>query len=937
MADEAPIQDPKALREFMDSPTPPPSPATGLQTLLPESARELDSIGKLVMEEARPEVPLQVNPPEGAFGEGVLGNINPWYRFQTARRKSVTDQQKYLESVFPGKVRKAKNSDDFIIEIPDPDTGKPRDVLLNEEQMTVGDFAALMGNSPELAASVLSMAGVGKIKLLTKAPQFIQTLSKLIAGSIGYKAGEAGQQIETRLEQGQAPDVLGTIGEKAKETPGQTALDIGTYGVFKAANLLRRVSKGGPGMFKRPEQVEGLPAEAALRSKFGTGISYSGAESSGMPLLAFLEAYAAAKPQATAAVQAFRDAQQNEVKALADAMTARAGTDEQAGEKLAQFLESNRKVKADALAAIQKDMTAKEQESLMRQLGKHGLPTTRLDVSAEGENLRNEVQSLWGGIKKQVRTAFQEAYAVPGATAEDVPTKPISDEIDSLLNRFSKTRDVQWLDDYRKTLNPTESYNDIVQRRSDLWDKIETSPADRETKDYVHGQLSKVMSETLDDASKNLKDPAFRKAIQKANALYKTKELPFYQHGIRDVLLKPGVPGSPENVALLERFRQSSDLYKRLTEVAGKDSAPVKLVKNGVIDGLLTDAGTSAIDPQFVDAGKLVKALDDLASNPKTRSLFDDIFGERGRSLKAQAKVLGGIQGTIPKDEAMSLLQAAPGGPTAPKASRVNLKRVLEARRQVDTVEAKRVLNAPVDDINPEKLVNSYADNLTQSELTSLATRMKNDAPALYEQMREKQIEQILGKAGTYRTWDRSKIEKVLYDPKAEPKYRALLGDRFEDVELFAKALGPIQQAAEAAEGTGMLVKGQSIGALASVFKMKPGGKRSGSTIAKVFTKALEEVPGWLGWKYVAKAIHSGAFREWASKDFPPETANLIPAALVAQPILEDIATSATSPRLVSQLYMSLRDWGNRVSKPGETQPEEAPLTGEQLKQFMRQ
>lgn len=934
MADESPIQDLDQLRSFLQGPVPTSPKGAGAKGLLPltKQAAEDVGLGTTILQESRPGVPLQVNPEEGAFGEGVLGNVNPWVRFQTARRQSIEDQQKYLETQFPGKIRKAKNSDDFIIEMTDPTTGKAKDVLLNEEQLTLGDFAAILGKSPELGISLLSMAGAGKIGAIARAPQFAKTLAQLFAGSFGYKAGEAAQQVETRLEQGQSPEVLQTLGQKAKELPSQTALDVGTYGVFKAGNLARRAAGGGPGMFKTAAQTEGLPAEQALRGKFGTGLSYSAAESSGMPLLAFLEAYAAAKPQATAVVEAFRTAQMNEAKALAQAMTVKAGTDEEAGNALLGFLEQNAKAKSDALKAVQATMTKQERDALVKQLGKVAPWSAPIEPSKLGGEFRSDFQTLHQGVKTKVQGAYQAAYGVPGAAMPSVPTKPISDQIDLLAKQFPTVEGSRWMQSYKDTLQPMESYKDIVQRRSDLWNKIEESPADRTTKDYIHGQLSKSMTDTLDDASKNILDPRFRGLIQKANELYKKKELPYYQEGLYDILRKAGQRGSPENIELLDRFRQNTDLYRRLVDVAGKGTKPVTAINTAVIDGILSKSGTTAIDPKFIDGKRLYETLVDVASNKNTREMFNDIFGTASKDVLDRAKILAGMQGTIPKDEAMNLLTSK-----SPAASRARLRSVLDAQAQMDTVEAKRLLNSPVDQINPEKLVNSYTDKLTETELTKLADRMKVDAPPLYEQMREKQIEQILGKAGTYRTWNQSNIEKVLYDPKWEPKYRAILGDRFEDVKLFAKALGPREQAEKTAEGTGMLVKGESIGALASVFRLKAGGKRGGPIIERIITRAMEEVPGWLGWKYAAKAIQSGAFREWASKDFPAESAKLIPAALISEPILADMANSASSPRIVQQLGMAIRDWTKRTSGTPQEKPDQAPIQDRQeLQQFLQ-
>lgn len=943
MPDEnAPITDPDALKQFLHAPMENVPQGTGgaMRDLLPLATQALQFGGpsaseQLIQENLRPGIPIEVNPPRDAFAEGVMGNVSPWTRFQTARRQTLEDQQKYLESKFPGKVRKAKNSDDFLIEIPDPVTGKSKEVVLNEEQITLGDAAALLGHAPEIGSTLIAAALGGKAAALAKAPKAVQTLVQLLSGSIGYKAGQAGEQIETRKEQGQPLEAGKVLSERVKELPGQAAMDLATFGIFKTGSVLKRVAQSGPGMFKTAAQTEGLPAEAALRAKTGQGISYSASESSGMPLMAFTEAYAAAKPQSTPIMQAFKDTQLREIRALGDALKPGAGTDEEAGQRLLDFLTANQTVREQQLAAIRKTMTKQESAALTKQLGKIAPVAQSFEPSAAGGAFRNEIQGAHTAVKARVGQAYTDAYGVPGAAIPAVPTKPITDEIERLTQQFPTVEGAQWLKNYKNTFAGQESYKDIVERRSDLWRKIEESPADRSTKDYIHGQLSNAMTTTLDDATKTIINPQFRGLIQHANELYKKEQLPFYQEGMYDILRKAGVRGAPENMELIDRFKANTDLYRRLVSVVGKNSEPVKVINSAVIDGLLAKSGTSAIDPQFIDGKQLFKNLTDMASSPKTREMFNDIFGSNAKTIREQAKVLAGIQGTIPKEEAEAFLT---GGASA--ASRRRLARVMAVQEQADTVEAKRLLKVPVDEIQPEKLINGYTDKLTESELKQLAARIENDAPALYTQLQDKQTEQILGKAGNYQTWTRTKLENVLHDPKWEPKYRAILGpEKFGDLELFAKALGPIEYSAGLAEGTGMLVKGQSIGSLADVFKIKPGGRRSGSTVGKIITKGMEEVPGWIGWKLAARAITSGAVRDYFAKDFAKESPNLVWSTLVTEPFLADIASSSSSPTVVRNVAMAVRDWGKRVAQPPQApQQDNAPITDpNQLRKFLKE
>lgn len=921
MADTAPITDPKALEQFLTIPkSQVPEVQTPLTGLIPQTQKAVESMtgpltsDRFIEQEQRPGIPLQVAP-----ASGEAWTISPWTRFQTERRQTLADQQKYLETVFgPGKVRKAEKTDDFIIQMPDPETGKPKDVVLNEREITLGDVGALAAHAPEIATSLLGMALAGpaggvlsKVPMAGKvlAPIARSAVGRLFFGAAGQKVGETAQQVETELEQGQKPDVMAIAGQKEKEIPGQFALDTTAAGVFKAVSLARRGLKGGPGMFQGTEQTAGLPAAERLAGKYGQKTTYSAAEASGMPLLAFLEAYAAAKPQSRKIVEQFKRLQLDEQKALSEAISAKAGTDEEAGNKLLDYLGQNQKAKQDALDAVRATMTEQEQRGLMKQLGKISRVSTPFLPSESGATVRSEFQQAFQSVKSDVAQAYKKAYSVPGAMDPDVPTQPIADAIDSLRQAFPTAEGTAWLDTLKKELPAQERYRDIVQRRSDLWNKIQTAPADRSTKDYIFGQLSRAYTDTLDNAATQIKDVRFLTGITAANELYKKAELPFYQKGLADVLLKAGERGAPENIELLDRFSASTDLYRRMASVVGKDSPAMQEIKSSVIDGLLGKTGTHAINPQYVDAKKFVSELQNLAANPKTREMFEDIFGNRAKAIFNEAKTLQGIQGNLPKEEAERFLTGA----GVPRAAKMRLKAVLDAQEQLDKVEAKRLLTRSVDEINPEQLVNQYADKLTQSELSALANDLKAHAPAVYQQLQDKTAEQILGKAGTYRTWTQDSLERVIHDPAWEPKYKILLGDKYADLLDFAKTMAPKQWARQAAQGTGMLVKGESIGELAKVFEpAKPG---SHVKKANLIERLIGIVPGWLGWKYAAKGITSGAFREWASKDFPAETGDVVLRSLVTTPILslvttpilEDIAAEVGSPPAVRNMIMAVK------------------------------
>lgn len=902
-----------------------------------------------LQQEQRPGVPLQMRVektkptevnPEGLYAEPWT--VNPWIRFQTARRQNVTDQQTYLESKF-GKdnVRKSEKTDDFIIRVPDPNTGKSKDVLLNERDITLGDIGALVAQAPEIALSLLVSSVGGGIGSAAKIPQWIRPvtegLGRLVGGAAGYKLGQAAQQTETELEDTGKAKPFDILTQKAKEVPAQTIADAMAAGVFKGFSTLNRLRKGGPGMFQTQVEKEGLPAAERLSIRTGTPkLQYSVGEASGMPLADYLEAYAGSKPQSAAIRDEFITAQKKEVQAIYDAITSKAGTDEQAGQALSDFIEKNQAVKRQAIEKIRGTMSERESQALTAQLGKTAPVQIPFKSSTAGQQFRTQVQDAYKTIKGNVANAYENAYAVPGAMIPSIPTGRIAAEIDAIAGQFAqynKVEGVQWLNAYKKGLEPKETYRDIVNRRSDLWNKIEESPADRSTKDFLHSQLSSVMTQALDDASKNIMNPKFRGLIQKANELYKKEELPFYQEGIHDILRKAGQRGSPENIELLNRFNQNTDLYRRLREVTGANSPAIQTIKSSVIDGLLTKSGREAIDPTNIDAATFAKNFEAFAANPKTREMFRDIFGKNADSVRRQSRTLAGVQGSIPKEEVERFLASNQG----PRSSRLSLLAMKNAQDRLDKVEGGRLLKSPTEFVNPEQVANRFLRFYTESEVKALQTRLQNEAPGIADQLVDKVTEQILGKAGAAEKVTSASLKNVLTEPEMASKYKLILGQRYDDLMDLSKALGPRDRARELAKATGLLVKGESIGEIGSAIEGK-GVKHGMSLPMRTVVGIMGIVPGWLGWKLTTKAITSGAFREWASHGYPPGWDKSIQAGLITEPFLMDIASSSGSPEIVKNVAMGLRQWANRAYQPEPKKTEQPPIHDvEELRKFLNQ
>lgn len=852
--------------------------------------------------EKRDDVPLEMR-------SDAIGSVSPWMRFQTERRENTKDQIAYLESKLgPGKARLSKDGKEIIATIPDDaNPGKEKDVLLDEKNMTLGDFAALGKHVPGAAGAILAMAATGGSSTLASAPGWIRGLVTILSGSAGQKVGEGLSEAETRLEEGKPMEIGELAKRKVMEIPGQAALDVGTLGMMKGVSLVQRAARGGMGYWETPVQAAGKKAAAELEVKYGTGLSYSAGEASGSPLTIFFEEYAKAKPQARAVWEELKTVQEREKQAIGKAMTAYAGTDEAVGRDLLSVLEVTKARKDSALNAMRETMTASESTALDKLLKKSVPVATDFKPSVAGQSFRDDFQSLFADVKTKVGKAYEDAYASPGAKVANIDTAPLK----GVLSRIEKqTQGIQGLGQVLSMageLRDSVPYQYLVQLRSQLWQRIEEAPADRSVKDFYGTKISSAITELMEDAAKKMPTSDFKNKIQAANSLFKKSELPFRQQDIGDLLMKSGVPGSPDNIEILQRFSSNTDLYKRLVELTGAKSKPVETIKQSVVDGLLSKSGTQALGAKYIDGAQFFNNLQALKTNPKTREMFDDIFGNNGDELLKQSKMLGAIQGTLPKDEVLKLLTDV--GMAAKKIRSLKVLNDTEAaisrEYTTDLMKSVKTGTFNASTVNPEDLINRFLDWGTESEVKSVKAAILKEDPSLMPMLQDKLTEKILGKAGTYETWNRSKLEAIIHDPDMVGKYRAIMGSKFKDLDNFSKALGPIQLSEEIGGQTGMLVKGQTIGKLADVFDP--------SKTTKFVAGTMKEVPSWLGWKTASWAITRSPVRKWAGKTWPKEIPRLAEAAVLSEPFLEEMATSDHSPEVVKSVVGGVRAYLKRV------------------------
>lgn len=617
--------------------------------------------------------------------------------------------------------------------------GRPKDVLVDEEAMTVKDLADVAHKAPALALSIMATKGLPAGAIFKSA----------VMGALGWAGGEAAVDVAARVGR---PGQL-QPGEIATKRGGQAILDTAFgYGIGRTINamgtlgrLLRMASSDAPTMLG-----EGATAVARQRVEQGrqatqtlTGVRLEPTlgELTGNPVIQRLEAFFSNIPLARGFIlrnierrMANERAIQIELFKMAGGGVADLPDVTRLGEDVVAALGGKLRglsAQADELAGtVRREATETLTEPLEQITG------APLSASSFGSRMIRRGEAQLASFKGRAEELYDQFRNLPEANQPLFDAMPVQNRAAALKDELVKNMQ----GGVEKALAPTGvtaqldaidrlpsdmSYFDLVKLRNSIYDRI-GSP------EPISSRGERILKDVGASITKELQTQGPKvfgqnwKLVENATRYYRENVETFYQKGIVGMLKPRTEAGAidPERIAsnLLAGGKGSVTTYNTFRDFFEKSGAVKdmnRLLRDQIID-TGTDKATGLI--KLEDLGAAVGKLEpeivrSLYGVPKTELLRSVQEAQVG--LRSIGK-FGSVpeRGTQAAVEAEALKEALASGTVKSGALKALVTTTAELERTYHTELVKALTQGDTRLIEaaPEKFVRSFLLNPATTE-----------------------------------------------------------------------------------------------------------------------------------------------------------------------------------------------------------------------------
>jgi len=842
----------------------------------------------------------------------VESGASPWERFNLSFKREKANQISYLQKRYGEDSVREDTSGGLIVRVMDSDTGKPKDLLVDENRMSLKDLIDLSGSVPEVAGGIVATLKGRKLPGLANLNKFLSLQRDVAATAIGSEtAGAVKDVAENVIEQGKPK-----FGEVLKERAGMALADVA---VGEATMGLGRIFKFAQSPFagSRGEvQFDAIAAQKYFKDKYGVEVPLSIGESTGSPLVSRTEAFMEKLPGGGTPFKELKGQQEEQLRKLQMIMMGKAPpTDEEVGKALISKIEDTIKPAQKAVQvgrqAVQESGTA-EIEGIVTGLT---LPERQLLKSATGQEVRDAVIAKRDVAKAEADRLYDAVRAMPGGTGKTFDTFDLSKEATDILKAIPRKGNVT-LEAFAppdvvnrlKTLIDLKgnklSLSELQQMRRDTIEAIGNTEGVPGRGAHYLGQISDALTKAIEDGTKAMPGGGLKTALDAANSHYKNEVVPFNRVGITELFRRPDEAGAISNSEIISRLfggGKAVENYQLMKETLTPASPQFTKVKRAIADNLLERsrmAGGDLIDPESF--------INNLTSFKRDyKEIADDIFGPQFTKMIRSAKTMSlidlssaekealGMGGTISGskisgDEFKALL--ADPNPTAGK-----LRALIKAEGVKDTLYKNDLMRAvakgelPDKTINPSDFVNRFLDSASPDDVKQVMG-LVGTGPLL-DDVRAKLVEQLFRKAGRSATsgdigklmsgdptriMSATSLFKQIEDPEVLKKIEAVLGpDVTKDVRQYIKILNAGENKEASFKAAGGLAAGMQIAALTRSGPLKymyAAGKDW--LVASLMTRQplrawLSSVPNASDPGFVSLLLSSPPFLEAVTKEFP--------------------------------------------------------------------
>lgn len=619
------------------------------------------------------------------------------------------------------------------------DAGKPKDVLVDEEAMTLKDVADVAHKFPAIALSVLATKGLPATSIMRQA----------IQGAFGWAGGEAATDVASRIGRTdlQPGEIATTRGAEALRDAafgyagGKTISALGTLG-----RLLRIAGNRTPEAFG-----EGASAAARARveqARQATGASTgvmlepTAGELTGNPIIQRLEAFFANIPLARGFIlknMERRIANERAIQTKLMEMAGGGAADVPEATKLGEQVIDAIGAKAIGLRTQAGELAGNlRQEATQTLTGPLDEITGRpLSPTAFGQRMITRGEAQLQSFKDKAEELFAPLRAAPEATQPMFDAAPIQKVAADIKDRLLKeaggdvakglapTGLTPVLDQVAK-LSPTQSWFDLKDLRNAIYDRIGSPEpiSDKGTK--LLKELAGSVTQEMEKQAPKVFTPELLAQSKAANQFYRENVESFYQKGIAGMLKPRTESGAidPERIAsaLLAGGKGSVTTYNTFRDFftkAGRVNDMNRLLRDQLVDAG-TDKATGLIRLEDMSAAvsklepEIVKELygvgkQELLANVRQAQMGLRTYGKAGAVAEA------GSQGAVEADalkEALARGDVKSGTLKALASTTADLQRAYST----ELTKALQVGDTGLIEAAPEKFVRDFLLNPATSE-----------------------------------------------------------------------------------------------------------------------------------------------------------------------------------------------------------------------------
>jgi hypothetical protein len=646
------VPPPPTLQDFTTfQKTPALQPMAGEPSILPLSERAAAvQQGQAI---TLPKISFSERNVETGIPLDVETGVPSWTYFQTKLNRLKEDQLNYLKGVYGDENVRLADTGDPIVRVLDSKTGKPKDITLAPEKMSLRDVADVGAHGMEILGGILA-AKRGDVRGAINQAKNIGRMS------IGTELGGALQDVATRGLQGEDIRPMEITTSRATSIP----LDFGA-GLFMtgAGKVIGKAIS--PFSDPMPAQFNLQEAKARLRAKYGIDLPNTPGELTGSTLLLRAEQFARQKPGSTGAFQKITEAQDAAIQFVQDILTGRAPatTSEETGQTALQAIGAKLNPLRSEVEGLKKGVQASATEELRGAVQTATGTELRqvLDKQTIGQGLREAAHSARDAWKQE--SGYEEFFSNPITKAETVSTKNISDRAAEILRsmpgedkmvsvpsgvldasgkpilvdemgrevwkEFVPEGVLNRLQRLASRPNAKVSLDQLKQMRTEIDDNILMGEAVPGVRNLQLKRVRSMLTDAMNEAVDSFGDPALSTEWKRINKSYAENVPRFEQKGIAEIFHDAQNPNFIGNTQLVQRAAENPDIYKEYVKFFGKESPVMQGLQRRIAEDVL-GVSSNPING-LVDGKTFVNNLKNLWKNHP--DLARDAFGPDSSKL----------------------------------------------------------------------------------------------------------------------------------------------------------------------------------------------------------------------------------------------------------------------------------------------------------------